>query len=179
MKNFIVMMFVTSLSAGAALSQSAQPQCTKDSKASCLGLPEKPEAVQDAKNNALNVYKEPLKICSLKPKTGWHRDGYCRTDKRDRGVHVVCAEMSGAFLRYTKAQGNDLSTPNLRFGFAGLKAGDRWCLCASRFEQARKAGHAPKVLLDASDEKTLKFTSMPALEKHALKRSATQKRPPK
>ena len=80
-----------------------------------------------------NVLGGPLLACCHSPKTGFFRDGYCRTDSQDHGRHVICAEMTEDFLSFTKAQGNDLSTPNLTYGFPGLKVGDRWCLCALRF----------------------------------------------
>jgi len=102
-----------------------------------------------------NARGEELQPCSTDPMTGWFRDGYCRTDARDRGVHVVCGVMTDDFLSYTKAQGNDLSTP--RGSFPGLAPGDRWCLCASRWEQARQAGKATPVVLDATNQKAARL----------------------
>jgi uncharacterized protein (DUF2237 family) len=99
----------------------------------------------------LNALDGELQPCSTDPMTGWFRDGYCRTDARDRGVHVVCGEMNERFLAYTRAQGNDLSTP--RGSFPGLKPGDKWCLCASRWEEARQAGMATPVVLEATNQK--------------------------
>ncbi|MEO0602574.1 MAG: DUF2237 domain-containing protein, partial [Myxococcota bacterium] len=101
-----------------------------------------------------SVLAEPLAICSTQPLTGWFRDGTCRTDTADRGLHTVCAELTDGFLDYTKARGNDLSTP--RGGFPGLKSGDRWCLCAARWEEARRAGVAPPVVLEATDDAALR-----------------------
>ena len=105
--------------------------------------------------DAVSVLDQPLASCSTAPMTGWYRDSYCRTDARDRGVHVVCATMTDAFLTYTKAQGNDLTTPSPRSKFPGLKAGDKWCLCASRWLQAHQAGAAPTPVLSATHEKAL------------------------
>ena len=105
--------------------------------------------------DAASVLNRPLQSCSTSPMTGWYRDSYCRTDDRDRGVHVVCATMTDDFLTYTKAQGNDLSTPSPRSSFPGLKAGDNWCLCASRWLQAHQAGYAPTPVLAATHEKAL------------------------
>jgi len=97
-----------------------------------------------------NIEGTPLQICSKDPLTGWFRDGSCRTDAADRGSHLVCAEMTEAFLSFTKSRGNDLSTP--RGSFPGLKPGERWCLCALRWKEADDAGVAPPVVLDATHE---------------------------
>lgn len=119
----------------------------------CLGLG--PNGVcradyADAEGGLVNVDGQPLGVCSLEPRTGFFRDGYCSTGPTDGGVHVVCAEMTDEFLAYTKGRGNDLSTPAPRFDFPGLEAGDRWCLCAARWEEARQAGMAAPVVLDAT-----------------------------
>ena len=82
-----------------------------------------------------NVMGSSLTLCSNSPLTGWYRDGYCRTDQHDQGSHTVCAELTQTFLEYTKSLGNDLSTPRPEFGFPGLQAGDRWCLCAGRWRR--------------------------------------------
>ena len=92
---------------------------------------------------ARNVLGEPLDICSIKPTTGFYRDGCCNTGQEDIGSHTVCAVMTSAFLDFSKSCGNDLSTPMPEFGFPGLKPGDRWCLCAPRWQEAFEAGHAP------------------------------------
>merc|ERR1712122_29705 len=97
-----------------------------------------------------NVVGTKLKPCSMEPLTGWFRDGYCTYDQYDAGVHVVCGTTPKAFLAYTKAQGNDLSTP--RGSFPGLKPGDRWALCAARWYEAYEAGFAPLIKLDATNE---------------------------
>merc|ERR1711948_11664 len=96
-----------------------------------------------------NVNGGELQLCSTDPMTGWYRNGYCQTDEQDHGTHVVCASMTEDFLTYTKGMGNDLSTP--RGGFPGLKPGDKWCLCVLRWNQAYKAGHAPKVVLESTN----------------------------
>jgi len=106
------------------------------------------KAQEEAKQ--YNVLGTKLQPCSMEPKTGWFRDGYCTYDKYDVGVHVVCGTMTKEFLAYTKSQGNDLSTP--RGGFPGLKPGDRWALCAARWYEAYEAGFAPLIKLDATNE---------------------------
>ena len=103
----------------------------------------------------MNVHGETLKACSLDPVTGWNRDGFCRYRPEDGGKHLVCATMSDDFLEYTKSQGNDLSTPS--GSFPGLKAGDNWCICAGRYSQAASAGHAPEVVLDATNKEALRW----------------------
>lgn len=98
--------------------------------------------------------------------TGFYRDGKCRTGPGDTGSHVVCAIMTQEFLDFTRSRGNDLSTPMPYFNFPGLKAGDRWCLCASRWKEAYKAGMAPPVVLEATHEKVLEFVDFAALLEH-------------
>ena len=114
-----------------------------------------------------NVLGENLQTCCTSPMTGFYRDGTCNTGPNDMGVHVVCAEMTEAFLTYTKAQGNDLSTPVPMYQFPGLKPGDRWCLCASRWKEAYDAGMAPKVVLAATHEAALKTVSLDVLQTYA------------
>ena len=106
---------------------------------------------------AKNILGGELQSCCFQPMTGFYRDGYCRTGPEDVGTHVVCAIMTDEFLRYTKAQGNDLSTPMPHFKFPGLQPGDQWCLCASRWKQAYLAGKAPEVVLEATHEKALEY----------------------
>merc|ERR1711990_81391 len=101
-----------------------------------------------------NVRGDALALCSTDPLTGWHRDGYCNTDERDRGSHVVCAEMTAEFLAYTKSLGNDLSTAHPP-SFPGLDPGDFWCLCAARWREALDAGVAPRVNIDATHANAL------------------------
>lgn len=116
---------------------------------------------------ARNVIGGVLLPCSMQPVTGFFRDGCCNTDAADLGLHTVCAEMTADFLAFSREAGNDLSTPRPEFGFAGLKPGDRWCLCAPRWEEARLAGHAPKVVLAATHEATLLVTRIEDLRAHA------------
>lgn len=114
-----------------------------------------------------SVLGEPLITCSMDPKTGFYRTGCCETGPDDHGVHTVCAVVTEDFLTFSKAAGNDLSTPMPAYGFQGLKPGDRWCLCASRWKQALDAGNAPKVILAATHENTLRFVTMRDLLQHA------------
>lgn len=93
--------------------------------------------------NSRNVLGEDLQVCSLDPITGFQRQGKCETDEDDLGTHVVCAEVTDAFLSFTRSRGNDLTTPAPNLGFPGLKPGDRWCLCVSRWKEAYEAGVAP------------------------------------
>ncbi len=115
-----------------------------------------------------NVLGGPLALCSDNPVTGFFRTGCCHTGPQDQGVHTVCVVMTADFLAFSKAGGNDLSTPRQEFGFAGLKAGDRWCLCASRWKDAYAAGKAPKLLLAATHERTLTIIPLAALKAHAV-----------
>jgi len=110
-----------------------------------------------------NVLGTKLQGCCQAPKTGFYRDGFCRTDPEDLGTHVVCAIMTEAFLSYTKSQGNDLSTPIPMYKFPGLKPGDKWCLCALRWKQAYTAGKAPEVVLEATHEKALEIVDFQCL----------------
>ena len=114
-----------------------------------------------------NVLGGELSLCSIMPLTGWKRDGCCDTDAADRGMHVVCAIVTVEFLAFSKLAGNDLSTPQPEFKFAGLKDGDRWCLCAGRWEEARLAGFAPGVVLDATHERALEVIALGHLQAHA------------
>ena len=98
----------------------------------------------------LNVLGSSLELCSCQPMTGWFRDGFCRTDVADLGQHSVCCVMTESFLSYSKAQGNDLSTPVPAFSFPGLQPGDHWCVCAPRWKQAHDDGMAPPVRLEAT-----------------------------
>lgn len=102
------------------------------------------------------------------PVTGFYRDGYCRTGQEDLGLHVVCAEVTESFLRFTTSRGNDLSTPVPEFGFPGLKPGDRWCLCVQRWQEAYEAGCAPPVVLEATHVLALEFVDLEALKAHAV-----------
>lgn len=119
--------------------------------------------------NKKNVLGGVLEACCFAPKTGYFRDGYCRTDESDRGQHVICTEMTESFLRFSKEHGNDLSTPRSEFGFSGLQPGDRWCLCAVRWKEAWEDGQAPSVILEACEETALEVVSLEALKDHAIK----------
>ena len=118
-----------------------------------------------------NVFGEPLKPCCYEPITGYFRDGFCKTDQSDFGQHTVCAIMTDKFLDFSKKKGNDLSTPNDQYFFPGLKEGDKWCLCILRWIEALKANCAPKVELESTNEKALKYVSIHELIKHANKTS--------
>lgn len=113
-----------------------------------------------------NVLGTILQACCYEPKTGFYRDGFCRTGPQDIGTHTVCAIMTAEFLDYTKAQGNDLSTPMPLYQFPGLRPGDKWCLCASRWKQAVNAGVAPPVILEATHQKTLEIVEFNLLLEH-------------
>ena len=115
-----------------------------------------------------NVLGETLTECCGKPLTGFYRDGACNTGPEDIGVHTVCAAMTADFLAFSKAAGNDLSTPVPQAGFEGLKPGDCWCLCAARWKEAFHAGHAPRVRLAATHEATLEIVPFDTLKKYAL-----------
>lgn len=117
---------------------------------------------------SLNVLGEPLEVCSRAPLTGFFRDGHCNTNHEDAGIHTVCAEMTEEFLQFSKSKGNDLSTPWPEAGFPGLEPGDRWCLCASRWIEAYRAGVAPRIVLQATHEETLAMVDLETLKQYAL-----------
>jgi len=115
-----------------------------------------------------NVLGEPLQPCSNGPKTGFFRDGCCRSSSEDRGQHVVCAIMTEPFLMFSATRGNDLSTPMPTFGFPGLKPGDRWCLCVARWQEALLEGVAPPVVLASTHESALEVVTFAELTAHAV-----------
>jgi uncharacterized protein len=117
---------------------------------------------------ARNVLGEPLEICSFKPMTGFYRDGCCNTGQEDVGSHTICAVMTSAFLDFSKSRGNDLSTPVPEFAFPGLKPGDRWCLCAPRWQEAFQANKAPRVVLRATHERALNHCTLADLKRLAV-----------
>lgn len=119
------------------------------------------------KDPSINVLGTPLSVCGTDPVTGFFRDGSCNTCAADKGSHTVCAVMTDEFLAFSKYVGNDLSTPRPEFGFAGLKAGDHWCLCASRFLQAHDDGCAPQVSLDATHQRALEIVPIEVLRQHS------------
>ena len=119
-------------------------------------------------NELQNVLGGPLQSCSLDPMTGFYRTGCCQTGPDDLGSHTVCVLVTDEFLAFPKAAGNDLSTPMPEHGFPGLKKGDRWCLCAPRWQEALDAGHAPRVVLDATHVGALQYCGLDDLVVHAL-----------
>ena len=119
-------------------------------------------------SSATNVLGGPLQVCCTHPLTGYYRDGFCNTGSGDYGAHIVCAQMTAEFLAFTQQQGNDLSTPVPAYQFPGLKPGDRWCLCASRWKEAYDAGMAPPVVLEATHALSLEYASLDELKSHAV-----------
>jgi len=117
---------------------------------------------------AQNVLGTKLETCSTDPLTGFYRNGCCDTGSEDVGVHTVCAEMTEQFLSFSLMAGNDLSTPRPEFGFAGLRPGDRWCLCADRWKEAFEANSAPRVFLEATHASTLEWVSLADLQSHSV-----------
>jgi len=117
---------------------------------------------------AKNVLGTDLQACSLVPLTGWFRDGCCRTGADDEGLHILCAQVTAEFLQFSKARGNDLSTPHPEWDFPGLQPGDRWCLCVARWNEARAAGYAPPVVLEATHMSVLEFATLEELREHAV-----------
>ena len=119
------------------------------------------------KEPPINALGGELEPCSTRPMTGFFRDGHCNTCRQDQGSHTVCAVMTAEFLAYSKYVGNDLTTPIPQFGFAGLRPGDRWCLCAARFLQAHDEGCAPQVRLEATHVRALEVIPLHVLEIYA------------
>lgn len=119
------------------------------------------------KFESINVMGEPLETCSQAPMTGFYREGACDTCEQDVGSHTVCVEVTGEFLDYSRFKGNDLSTPVPEFGFPGLQAGDRWCLCAARWLQAHKDGMAPRVFLMRTHRRALEAVPFELLKSYA------------
>lgn len=115
-----------------------------------------------------NVWGMELEPCCKDPITGYYRDGYCQTDPTDQGEHTICVVMTDAFLTFGKEMGNDLITPRPEFSFPGLKAGDCWCVCASRWMEAYEAGVAPKINLKATHEDMLQYISLSELKKYDI-----------
>jgi uncharacterized protein (DUF2237 family) len=117
---------------------------------------------------AKNVLGRALEKCCDSPKTGFYRNGFCHTGPADHGTHVACAVVTKEFLEFTRSRGNDLSTPRPEYGFPGLVPGNRWCLCGSRWQEAHRAGVAPKLDLEATHERMLEFVDRETLEKFKL-----------
>jgi uncharacterized protein (DUF2237 family) len=120
------------------------------------------------RRSSRNVFGDPLQVCSLSPMTGFLRNGCCDTGPEDVGSHTVCIVATAEFLQFSKAMGNDLSTPMPDFGFEGLKPGDRWCLCAPRWKEAFDANQAPRVVLRATHQGALEFCSLVELKSRAI-----------
>lgn len=120
------------------------------------------------KSTQKNVLGTALVPCSTEPMTGFFRDGCCNTSAADLGAHTVCVELTDEFLAFSKQAGNDLSTPHPEFAFPGLRAGDRWCLCASRWVEAMEAGRAPRVVLESTNVRTLDFVPLTVLQRYAI-----------
>jgi len=119
-------------------------------------------------SKARNVLGKELKPCGLKPLTGFYRDGCCNTGPDDTGLHLVCTQVTAEFLEFSRARGNDLSTPVPAFKFPGLQPGDKWCLCVARWKESLDAGVAPMVDLEATHISTLEFVDLADLRDHAL-----------
>jgi len=115
-----------------------------------------------------NVIGGPLESCCTSPMTGFYRDGFCKTGPGDVGLHTVCAVMTDEFLTFSRDRGNDLITPREEYDFPGLKAGDRWCLCVSRWQEAFEVGMAPQVVLEGCHASALEFVDRQDLEAHAV-----------
>jgi uncharacterized protein (DUF2237 family) len=121
-----------------------------------------------ARRSSLNVLGGILEPCSINPMTGFYRDGCCATGAEDIGSHTVCAVMTAAFLAFSQSRGNDLSTPMPQYGFPGLQPGDRWCLCAPRWQEALAAGAAPRVVLRATEASALDYCALDDLKRFAI-----------
>ncbi len=140
------------------------PATTPKPKENCGNTANKNVKIKSMETLQKNVLGTELKLASTDPLTGFFRNGFCSTDSKDRGVHVVAAVLTDEFLQYSKSQGNDLITPFPEFGFPGLKAGNTWCLCALRWKEAYDAGVAPPVVLEATNIKALEFVTLKQLQ---------------
>ena len=123
-----------------------------------------------------NVLGTELQSCCTSPMTGFFRTGVCLTGPNDHGSHVVCAQITDQFLKFTKSKGNDLSTPHLSHGFPGLKVGDKWCLCVTRWNEAAQAGFGPPVYLSSTHRAALNIVTLEELKKHAVTEPHSQKK---
>lgn len=144
-------------------------QKTKQTKENCILVTNKKSKVKQMENTQKNVLGTDLILASKDPLTGFFRTGFCATDSKDRGFHVVAAVLTDAFLKYSLSQGNDLISPNAAYGFPGLKAGNIWCLCALRWKEALQAGVAPPVVLEATNIKALEYISLNELRENEAK----------
>ena len=118
--------------------------------------------------NAINILGTELQSCSTNPLTGFFRDGCCHAYPTDQGAHVVCALLTDEFLQFSKSRGNDLMTPRPEYHFPGLKAGDRWCLCAIRWKEAHEAGVAPPIIAESTHQKALDLIELSILKKYTI-----------
>ncbi|MBE9032856.1 DUF2237 domain-containing protein [filamentous cyanobacterium LEGE 11480] len=123
---------------------------------------------QNISSRPKNIFGTELQCCCTAPRTGFYRDGFCQTGPQDYGSHTVCAEVTAEFLEFSRSRGNDLSTPIPAYEFPGLKPGDKWCLCVSRWKEAYDAGVAPAIVLEACHEKALEVVTREQLEQHRL-----------
>ena len=165
-------LLVTSLLFISVLSVAQEKTPVNTSKPSCgpvsdINLTKKME--NTIKKDEKNILGTALQIAGTSPLTGFYRDGFCSTGTADKGIHVVAAVVTDEFLQYSKAHGNDLITPNPAYGFPGLKAGDKWCLCAARWKEAHNAGVAPPVVLEATHEKALQYATLEELKGEKIK----------
>lgn len=163
MKNILAMFLLTSTTL--SIAQNKVP--ANQSQAGCGPVKEINKHIimeNEKTSHGKNVLGTDLKIAGTSPLTGFYRDGFCSTGVADRGIHVVAAVVTDEFLQYSKARGNDLITPYPAYGFPGLKAGDKWCLCAARWKEAYDAGVAPPVVLEATHEKALEFATLEELK---------------
>jgi uncharacterized protein len=129
----------------------------------------------DASKNTINISSRPknvlgteLQCCCTSPRTGFYRDGFCQTGPMDYGSHTVCAQVTAEFLEFSRSRGNDLITPIPNYDFPGLKPGDKWCLCVSRWKEALKAGVAPPIVLEACHEKALEIVQLDDLKQYQI-----------
>lgn len=160
-------LIVTSLLFISVLSVAQEKSPVNTSKLGCgpvseINLTKKME--NTIKKDEKNILGTALQIAGTSPITGFYRDGFCSTGTADKGIHVVAAVVTDKFLQYSKARGNDLITPYPAYGFPGLKAGDKWCLCAARWKEAYDAGVAPPVVLEATHEKALQYATLEELK---------------
>lgn len=130
--------------------------------------------MSSTRDESINVLGGPLKPCGFDPMTGFYRDGCCNTGPEDRGQHTVCTRMTADFLAFSKACGNDLSTPRPEYGFEGVRSGDRWCLCAERWKEAWEAGAAPQIVLASTHISVLDLIPLDVLKEFAIRKPSTQ-----
>lgn len=164
MNKFLVIFLL----AGTTLSLAQNKLPANQSKAGCGPVKETNKRIimeNENTSHGKNVLGTDLKIAGTSPLTGFYRDGFCSTGTADRGIHVVASVVTDEFLQYSKVHGNDLITPYPAYGFPGLKAGDKWCLCAARWKEAYDAGVAPPVILEATHEKALEYATLEELKK--------------